>query len=464
MPAYFSKYKKEKSFGLTRKNKIGGSMSVIMKSGKRRTVKPKKNKPATKKVSIKKQVKLLTTICSDSGECMALGREINTIHNFFNGFTDFQFVEPPIKQIGKVSNNGFVKEIKYTREGYSSYAVLKSAIKEKSDNLAYEYQVGQYMNKQCDRFPCFLQTYALYHYSNTSSWKTMRDNAEITKNVLGTLLKKENNVYYGNACQNSRYLGLLIQHVNNAITLESLLLNPIYPEFVNTELPFILFQVYFPLFVLLDSFTHYDLHLENVLIYTLNKRRCIEYHYHFKNGREISFKSRYIAKIIDYGRSFFEDKEFNINSLDIRKKLCKLKLCKPNCGENYGFGWLSDDMTEEYYFIDSTQKNNSHDLRLLNEMKKSGIDRSVVNHFRYLFDALVYEGDYGTEPMESGYPTTIQNIKDVILFFMDSIDVDPSIYSNMENAYDGFKKIGDIHVYEDNLPMQFIPVNDGRGS
>lgn len=58
-----------------------------------------------------------------------------------------------------------------------------------------------------------------------------------------------------------------------------------------------------PLATLANTFTHYDLHPSNVLLcepvlgkyykYILNDRTVVE------------FKSKYIVKIIDYGRSFF---------------------------------------------------------------------------------------------------------------------------------------------------------------
>jgi hypothetical protein len=70
---------------------------------------------------IKQKSNFLTSICPDSGECMALGKETKTIRKYFDGFTNFNYVELPIKRIGNLSNsaNGFIHKIKYTREGYS---------------------------------------------------------------------------------------------------------------------------------------------------------------------------------------------------------------------------------------------------------------------------------------------------------------------------------------------------------
>jgi len=464
-----NEYKMDSSCNPTRKLKKGEVISTTRKNGKKITEKLKKLKSQLNHLSVMKpisplgpssterQLALLTTICSDSGECMALGREMDTMRNFFNGFTDFQYVEPPIKQIGKVSSNGFVKEIKYTREGYSSYAVLKSARRRISDNLVYEYQVGQYINKQCNRFPCFVETYELYYYNNKPSWDIMKNNPVIPQNILDTIMKEEKTIHYGKACKKGKNVALLIQHVNG-MTLQEMLFNPPHSRFINSELPFIILQIYFPLVVLIDTFTHYDLHLKNVLIYTLDNQKCIEYHYHFKNGKIISFKSRYIAKIIDYGRSFFDDKESNMNSDKIYKELCKLKSCDPNCGESFGFGWLSEVMSKDYYYIDSTQKNNSHDLRLLNEMKILRIHKKLVNNFKKLFTRLIYTHEFGTQPLDPGYPNYIQNIQDVVYSVIHSIETDASIYAGINRLYSGVQKIGDLHVYED-LPMQFIPTN-----
>jgi len=84
----------------------------------------KKERELIQKFMIKHRHKIrfeyLKAICSDSGVCIAFGRESEKIKDFFNGFVNFDFIVKPIKKIGEPSTNGFVHEIKYEREGYKS--------------------------------------------------------------------------------------------------------------------------------------------------------------------------------------------------------------------------------------------------------------------------------------------------------------------------------------------------------
>ena len=68
----------------------------------------------------------LNTICSDAGYCITLGKEEKKIHSFFDCFINFKYAISPVTRIGKVSANGFIKEIIFEREGYQCYTVLKS--------------------------------------------------------------------------------------------------------------------------------------------------------------------------------------------------------------------------------------------------------------------------------------------------------------------------------------------------
>ena len=70
----------------------------------------------------------LKTICADSGACISFGTEVKKINELFDHFINFKYAVSPVKAIGSVSANGFVKEIKYSRNNYESYAVLKSSI------------------------------------------------------------------------------------------------------------------------------------------------------------------------------------------------------------------------------------------------------------------------------------------------------------------------------------------------
>ena len=163
-------------------------------------------------------------------------------------------------------------------------------------------------------------------------------------------------------CTNEKNFGLVIEYVKNPKTLYEKLNRT---KFWYKNLLVVLFQVYYALILLKDAFTHYDLHLNNVLVFEPKKKHYIHYHYHYR-GEVISFKSNYIVKIIDYGRCGFVNNEDNIKSIDIYNTLCSISECNQAnsrpCGEKKGF-LISSKPGKSYHTL--TKLNNSHDLRLL---------------------------------------------------------------------------------------------------
>ena len=232
------------------------------------------------------------------------------------------------------------------------------------------------------------------------------------------------------------------------------------------------------------EFTHYDLHQDNVLLYEPASGKYIQYHYHQSDGSVVEFKSPYIAKVIDYGRSYFETDK--MNSFDILKQLCKEPDCndqyfkKSKCGQSYGFQYMNTaSKLKESYYICSAIYNPSHDLRLMsilgNRMKEMKIKLKNQTHdwiremLEGMFGSVVYGAGltaeqkkqyyvYGTKANpKSGITskgTTINNVNDAAAIVRDCLD-----YSAPwnETAHSHMKKLGDIHVYSDGTPMKFIP-------
>ena len=422
----------------------------------------------------------LKYVCADSGVCMAFGTDRNKIINFFGGFSRFDYVVPPIKMIGNPSANGFIRQLRYEKDGYPAYAILKSAKNYYADNLAYEYIVGQFINEQCKAFPCFIETYGLYYYNDESRWtKFSQKNDTLTEaNILNDSLNIEKNVYnYPKMCQKSKYAAVLIEHLNGVQSLGDIMqknaLN--YKSKTNNmldELIYLLYQIYMPLAQLYDVFTHYDLHLDNVLIYEPIKGKYIEYHYHTASGL-VTFKSPYIAKIIDYGRSFYEyydaaSSSSNINSADIYDNICKESKCN-DCGNEFGFAWLKPTFNQSHYFISSSLSNPSHDLRLLYGLyndyikKISYMPKKIMNMFQIVqYGVGISDYDnriYGTVAnIQKGYPRKINNVPDAETAIRNVI-MDPDIKLANDVKYgDPRKKIGDMHIYSDGRPMVFLPV------
>ena len=408
------------------------------------------------KTTDKRRTQFLKTVCSDSGVCIAFGQETKKINDFFGGFANFHHVNG-IKQIGKKSANGFVLEIQYMREDYTAHTILKNSLTKTSDNLAYEFFVGQFINKKSVFFPCFLETYGMFLRQN----KNIQD----LRQELTLISNKPEAEIYEISCQESEKISILIQHISNAQTLSDKLKQP---SFNTNDLLYVLYQVYMPLMCLQNEFTHYDLHVDNVLIYEPVIGKYIQYHY-FVDGTEITFKSKYIAKIIDYGRCYFYDTDIN-NSLVIHNKICQEAKCNTrysSCGEDYGYTWLSGTgLTAGSYYMDSTKVNISHDLRLLHQITLYARNIYMPPILNSLLQRVQYgvgiqdrvDKQYGTEPNAySGIPNTINNVQDAYWMLESLVDNRNSQVQN-ENAYVTMTKLGDLHIFNEiSKPMQFIP-------
>jgi len=413
----------------------------------------------------KRKAFFLKSICSDSGVCLAFGTEINKINQFFNGFTGFEYAVSPIKKIGAVSSNGFVKEIKYSREGYDAYAVLKSSTNEKSDNLLYEYEVGKFINKQNKIFPCFLETYGSYFYLDNASWKHCKDVNTITPEVLKNSFHPVNKtINYSHGCVYSKYISILIQHIKNADSVEDFLTNAkretdVMKQYylLNFELLHILYQIYMPLSTLSTEFTHYDLHMDNVLLYEPIKNSYITYNYHLKSGLTVKFNSKYIAKIIDYGRSYYYE-DTNNNSKKTYDTICKIKNCDPNCGEDVGLTILGLEIPPgSFQYISSQVKNQSADLRLIKLVQDEILNHSNVQpDINTLLNIIKFTGTHGTKQVtKSGLPHKINNVKDVCAKIEELITKPEHILRD-NSRFMHLTKIGDFHIYEDKRPMRFV--------
>jgi len=409
----------------------------------------------------------LKTICADSGACISFGTEVKKINELFDNFVNFNYAISPVKTIGIVSINGFVKEIKYSRNDYDSYAVLKScAASAEADNLMYEYEVGiNFVNKQNKIFPCFLETYGLFAYKDNVSWTLSKNTKTMQISELKNCLQNLPNLDYSIGCPKSKYIALLIQHIKDAKTLDDFIQEISRVAnvgeqliLINYDIPYLLYQVYMPLATLANEFTHYDLHTSNVLLYEPIKGAYMTYNYHLNSGKTVKFNSRYIAKIIDYGRSYYNNGTHN--SKDTYKHICKIKECEPACGENFGFGILGPEIPPgSFSYISSQERNKSADLRLINLVKSEVlVIGNIYQKFTNILDKIVFKKAFGTkEIVKSGLPLKIKNVIDVCKELEEYIS-NPTYVIKNESYFSSMPKIGDFHIYQDGRAMNFIQV------
>jgi hypothetical protein len=433
----------------------------------------------------------LNTVCSESGYCLAFGKESTKINNFFEFFHTFNYV----KKLRKINNgvNGNILLLEYEREKYKSNAIIKKNIKPKSDSVMYEYIVGRYfINHYYKIYPCFLQTYGYSMMNNEIIDESTRNtNVLSSLNVMNLELKPTSFEWSNSreilnseiktgislACNDPTNLALIIENIPNPRTLETMMSEE--PYFIERELIYVLFQIYYVLNELDNRFTHYDLHTSNVLIYEPNPHGYIEFHYDYEDD-VISFNSRYIAKIIDYGRCFFT-RDLNINSKNIYDLVCSLSECNRNisregdnkCGKKIGFQWLreenyvSSSPVSTATHINASIPNRSHDLRLLKIVSRKLNDfypaqKRLIEYrcgdlkriFRRLMNKIVYDGE-GTREK----PSAVLEKSDSTRTVYDASNyLSRLIQDNVFNNYSHFKKIGILEIYGGNFEMKFTEI------
>lgn len=399
-----------------------------------------------KRTKYSRKATFLNTLCPESGVCIAFGTEQSEeIKKFFNGFSTFDYVSSFVRA-GVPSVNGFIYAITYTHRGYTANAILKSSASPTADNLIYEYAVGRQINTLFyNKFPVFVETYNYYYsYPNESTWNKFKSGRY--NGALKDALIPYDTLDYKKSCENSKHLCILIQHINKSSTLSDMLTSP---DFVRTELLNSLYQIYFTLSAIKNKFTHYDLHNENVLIYTPSQTKYI--HYHFHTGMEIiSFKSRIMVKIIDYGRSYIET-----TTDDIKANVCAEKACGMLCGKSHGYSFIPPVRNH----IATWKRNISHDLRLLHMIRVElvVVPNSPEAVLKALLDKVRYTGYYGTnQQIKTMLPAGIGNVSDANIALTQLIK--SADFKTINDAYgNNYTKSGDLHVYADGRDMNYIP-------
>lgn len=399
------------------------------------------------KVAERRTSRFLKNICSDSNVCIAFGVEQPKIFKFFDGYTNKAHIQLPIRSVGEHSKNGFINEITYERDGYISHAILKSSTKRGADNLVYEYIVGKYLNKMSKFFPCIMQTYSLVKYLDAESYHMLEFGDDIDK-------KDElDNIHFRpiafdhppeeillDACKNPLLYAVLVQHIKDAPTFHD-----IQQRGTQQDITFLMHQIYFTLHCLRYTFTHYDLHMKNVLCYPVGKNKYVEFMYHMKDGTIISYNYHRLAYMIDYGRSFFHESDTH-NSGVILDTLCKIP-CPTPCGTGDGFRNLFGIPSVH---ITGSQRNISADLRLM----KLAFDPS-----KKIYHKVKFQGPYSTpEVSTSGLPEDIHNVSDALAYLTKYL---AKSNQDITRVYEkrGFTKIGTLHIHEDGItPIQYVPV------
>lgn len=397
----------------------------------------------------------LDLVCKKSGDCIALGSVYNSmIFEFFDQFNNMALINKRNVKMLANGNNGKVVELQFQKDNYTAYAILKCSMKQTADNLSYEYYVGKYViNALLNIFPCFIETYGLYN--NT----LLFSNRHFLKN-----LKKITNFNWEDSCKYVKTRYILAQHFDNFVSLA-------HTEKSKKEYDIgnIMYQVYYPLCLLGSTYTHYDLHSNNVQLYKPFKGDVyVQMHYHINDTTVLSFPSEWIVKIIDYGRNYFRTK--TTDSHAVLTEICAASACKPNCGTHVGYNAIrgsieridvnNADLAGKYY-IDPSKPNTSHDLLLAN-YDKNWFNTALNIH-------IVYNAQFGTpqspnlaspdinpDIIQLNTPINVATVSDIEVALRYKLPFWNA--DKMPMKYGNWTKGADLHVYYDERNYTFVPV------
>jgi len=383
----------------------------------RQPVKVSQDVEKFKHVSDKIRLNQVTSLCLDPDYCIMLGIHTNSIKNIFNDYHSFDYATK-IRPLGVPSVNGFIRQIFYNRsvdgKQYTSTAILKSARDNPNvDNLYYEYQVGIFINYISKLFPIFVDTYGLLVYKNEAAYNNILGEKwypplnKYLSERLHFIASNDQSMSY--SCQHANYIALLVETVKDSVTLDKLIPNQLFQQYDLFPTCFLIYSI---LSILKNKFTHYDLHHQNVMmIPCLDQKGYFQYNLHLMSGIVVVIKSRYLPKIIDYGRCFYYMDQ-TTNSMVFSQQVCQN--CQ-NCGKSSGFGWLNSINNS---YINSSVRNISHDLRLI-KMISSLVKNNVF--MKDISEKIVYDNQYGTaeNTMSIGDNNRINNVTDMAFYLYD---------------------------------------------
>jgi hypothetical protein len=410
--------------------------------------------------------------CSDIYYCYMFNVQSENVNeaaffkNLFAGFTqNWKFaVASKIFMLDNSSANGFIIDIPFSHGKYKAHALLKSLKSVTGDNLTYEGLAGLHINLLCARFPVFIQTYGIGQYTDFSVFQKLGTNKPITDAELKTIQMESDRKLEPSLIQESCAIParqcILIEKVESSVSFKTWMRSKTNDDsfFWNNELPQSLFQLYSIIDTVKENFTHYDLHIGNIMICQLKEPVVMRYHY--DDTSVIEFTTDFVVKIIDYGRCFFDIE--GTSSTDIINLVCKLtNPCGPKCGSRKGFGSKYSGLSK--YFINATVVNHSHDLRALNivcsEIVKTG-KPSFLGNFKPLiqYDARTAKPEnnhYGTGHIAKGeFPNRIVNVTDAHSAFKQCMVMPFFLEENKKHYLQPTKGTLDIWLHS-NQAMQF---------
>jgi hypothetical protein len=385
--------------------------------------------------------------CPNIAYCLTLGIYTEEILSFFHHFKDLNDVVKA-ESVGKLSMNGFANKLTFRRGEYHVGVVMKTPHPD-GDNLFYECLAGQLINYLATICPFFVRTYGSFMHRDilqngsptpNGAYEYLRAVRRMPVANQLTFLGKPIGKYLASymnpipdlkwhnwfvdetdplatiSCDPLKRLGISIlsEYIPNAIQLDQILrpyrksYDPhfVNQDFIDNDLLPICLLVYGALSQFKDQFTHYDLHAGNILLIPCPVADQL-FEYIIDTGVLLTIKCKYLPKIIDYGRPYFDDGHGH-NSVAVHQRLCQIDgrpgLFGPQqnsmCCSDQGY-WLDSCDAGDQSFTRSSLLNHSHDLKLMSEIMAYFKLAKLpdLEPWASLRRMLVYVGPDGTPPV-----------------------------------------------------------------
>ena len=229
--------------------------------------------------------------------------------------------------------------------------------------------------------------------------------------------------------------GVITTYYKKNIKIDAFFNDTRTPENIHHTM-YALYHVYMTLHSLRDVFTHYNLHMENVLLCEIPEQKYIEYHYHVNdNENSTVFRSKYMTKIIDYGMCYYNDNGDQTDYGESKRfyENVVLKTCKQmfddsdkeknnqqvdmqnteaakDFAHDYGYTYFLKDENADRgeMYINPIKSNQSMDLLLLHTLKlfstnayKTKCQNEDTPVTNYLLDHLLDRVVFGVVPNQS---------------------------------------------------------------
>jgi hypothetical protein len=252
---------------------------------------------------------------------------------------------------------------------------------------------------------------------------------------------------------------VLIQHMKNPILFSDFISRNKATEYgFNIDIFQIFLQIFIPLGMLCGNFTHNDLHTKNILLYTIPNNKYIVLNYKF-NGFSTKIKTRYIAKIIDYGRSFF--KWQGLSSANFYNTILTDPVCKTNKDDN-GYTWF-EPVNSNAYYISQTEGNISKDLWLpgiyWSTLGKYSGPQQLTADLRHVFDTIIGKDSEYIRIPPTKSPCQVDTVCNVITFVSHLVDIYEKNEAYINQKYDEVLTggcIGELTIFATDLKKDSI--------